>query len=109
MTLADAVREFQSRFTVITDKKMSGDWSRCETGDAFVSITNGGPKPEGDPWPTFHHTEDGAIESWLREAIIYADGKGSILHWREMPEVECFQPPKQRIVYVVFSRMVVTA
>lgn len=58
-------------------------------GTPYVTITSGGLKEEGDPYPAWFSTEEQATSRWFEEIMDYYDqnGGGKKIRWRNYPEI----------------------
>lgn len=56
-------------------------------GIAYVTLTGGGIRQEGEQSPVAYATPADAIEAWRIAFWHYAEGRGGDLYWRVKPEV----------------------
>lgn len=110
MTLGDAVRTFEAGMASVCEE--IGRSRLAPNGEPYVSLCNGGIKPEGEPMPCWADTPDDAITGWLDAATTYATERGrrgGVLYWREKPELEAGRIRGQkRVRYAVYSRLLVS-
>jgi hypothetical protein len=70
-------------------------------GQAFVSLTSGGVKPEGDPMPRWFQSEHEARAAYCRELAEFISDKPEV-YFRKQPEIV-----SEDGKYVVYSRLTV--
>lgn len=84
MTLDEARRAFESRFTVWPE---IGNYALAPTGEPYVAVCSGGIKPEAELTPAVGLTEESALKLLIAAWNEYADGKSGTLYWRILPEI----------------------
>lgn len=77
----------------------------AENGEPYVTLSSGGFKPEGQPFPERCASPEEAIESYLTHFDMYVwnaieSAEGSTLIWRKRPNLE-----KHQGKYSVYSRL----
>ena len=80
------------------------------TGEPYITLTNGGIKPEGAPFTVYASFKELAVEQYLASCETYrfnqqkkADGL-CVLYWRRHPELL----HQESRTYVVTSRMLIS-
>lgn len=87
---------------------IQGEPSRlCQTGEPYITFTQGGPRSEGESSGGGNDTSDLAIRFWLKHVLVYKNeqlnqGK-DVLYWRTPLEVE-----EQDGKWFAYGRFVIT-
>lgn len=106
--LDEAVAELEAGFAQVVrapDAADDGDWSRCRTGEPFLTVVSYGVLPR--PASPIERSYDGpaeAIAAWLETARKATEGKRGTLYWRHPAEVDRTSDGK----WIVYSRFVST-
>lgn len=101
MTLAEALLEFESGFTVhreagipVGDYDGPRDMNTAPTGEPYVTLTSDGPRDTNEPVPCWYDNEELAAAVWLSAAKHYGTTgpceHARNLYWLERPRfVRC--------------------
>lgn len=106
MRLDEAVAELEADFATVVrapDAVNDDDWSRCQTGEPFLTVVSYGvlPRP-ASPIERSYDGADEAIAAWLATARKVTEGKRGTLYWRHPAEVDRTSDGK----WIVYSRFV---